>query len=178
MKKWIAGLILLVLMGCQTTNDKNSLMTEKYISYFESIMDNEIFLMHSNYYDISGEVTEGSNGKYNYFIFIDNPRVAMLEIKALAIENGVTLATSQMQPSIGLIESEKYAMVPNQVNREAGYYKGLVLSGQSDTNNLEIKLLVNFYNLDRSKNIKEFVTFNLDSEGVHFMHDAIGEDNE
>lgn len=176
MKKLLKLLITFsfLFVGCTKKNSTLDRGSQEYISYYKAIEENDVFNEDSNYYSINAELVDNGNGKYTYYIFIDDPKIAMYDIKVLAIEDGVSLSENQnMQASIGIFENSKYSMVPFQVNVESGYYKGLMLSGETNDSSKVFKLLVNWYGIDRKTSYREFISFTLDLNGIQRSHDDI-----
>ena len=116
------------------------------------------------------------SGKNIFYIFLDNPQIAMYDIKLLAIDLETTYRSSgTMAASLGIFEDDKYSLVPYQVNAQSGYYKGLMISGETTKDELDIGMLVSWYNIDRKISYREFIKFNLSLDGMIIPHDDISE---
>lgn len=176
MKKWLKLIIVFsfLFVGCSKEEPVLNRGSQDYIAYYKNIEENEIFYEESNFYQISAELVNKGNNTYNYYIFIDNPKIAMYDIKVLAVEKDVLLADSDtMQASIGIFENSGYSMIPYQVNAAEGFYKGLMLSGETDKDSIVIEMLVSWVGADRNTVYKEFISFTLDLNGIQTSHDDL-----
>lgn len=173
MQKFLKLLITFSFLFVSCTNKKGTLNSrvQEYQNYFNAIQENEIFLYESENYSISAELVDKGNNVYSYYIFIDNPKIAMYDIKVLAVEKDSSFNSNKMEASIGIFENQKYSMIPFQVNADEGYYKGLMLSGETNMNQPEFEMLVNWYSFDRQNTYREFITFTLDKTGIKLSHD-------
>lgn len=157
----------IVLTGCTKKDDKADAEAALYESYYESISSNEIFITQSNYYSLSGEIVQVSDGTYRYSIILDSPQVAMYNVVMMAVENDIPyMNATKMMPSIGILD-DQYSLVPYQSNTSRNYVKGLVISGESDTSSIDIKLLVEWTNRSHEKEFREFWSFTLDENGIN-----------
>ncbi len=170
-------IILISLFGCNIINEKpENKSTTDYQSYYKALEDNDAFISNSNNYTINAEMVKLPSGKNIFYIFLDNPQIAMYDIKILAIDLDTTYETSiTMAASLGIFEPDKYSLVPYQVNTNAGYYKGLMISGETVKDELDIGMIVNWYNSDRKGSNREFISFKLNLEGIVVPHDDISE---
>lgn len=157
----------IVLTGCTKKDDKADAEAALYESYYESISSNEIFITQSNYYSLSGEIVQINDGTYRYSIILDSPQVAMYNVVMMAVENDIPyMNATKMMPSIGILD-DQYSLVPYQSNSSRNYVKGLVISGESDTSSVNIKLLVEWTNRSHEKEFREFWSFSLDENGIN-----------
>ena len=168
-------IIITMVIGCNIIDDNPvDKSLNDYKAYYNSIEDNDYFNYESNYYSLSAEMIALSNGSYSYYIFLDNPQVAMYDIRILAIDLENDYETNEtMAASIGIFEDEKYSLIPHQVNSESGFYKGLMLSGQTTKSEINLGLLVSWYSNDREKSHREFIKITLNQEGIVIPHDEI-----
>ncbi len=171
----LAILTILLLTGCSMfpkKDDSKEKSASEYESFYKAINDHDTFSFQSNYYKLTGEIVSLPNGKYNYYIFLDNPQIAMYNIKLLAVEKGSNyLDSKNMAASLGIFGKEKYSLIPYQVFSEGGYFKGLMISGETDKNEIEIDMLVSWHGSERDKSYKEFLNFKLGIEGIIEQHD-------
>ncbi len=178
MKKFSLIFILLIsLFGCSLLNEKpEHKVGEDYEVYYKAIEENDSFLFESSNYSINAEMVSLPSGKNIFYIFLDNPQIAMYDIKLLAIDLETTYRSSvTMAASLGIFEDDKYSLVPYQVNAQSGYYKGLMISGETTKDELDIGMLVSWYNIDRKISYREFIRFNLSLDGIIIPHDDISE---
>ena len=157
-----------MLFGCNIDNKRID-PTERYMDMADLINSYDTFLDHSNYFDIHGEIDiiEESEykGKYRFYIFIDNPRIAMYDVEAMAIEKNKDYE-SQMAANIGIFDEIEYTLIPNQANPDKGYYKGIVISGISEKANTSLYVLVQWRNSEMSLLHREFFKVDVSYEGV------------
>ncbi len=163
MKKFILCLLCLLLVACSSDNSEK-IALGRYEELISQLNYNTSFQSHSEYYDLSYETVKISDNEYRYYIFIDNARIAMYDIVALALSDGVDTSTL-MQPSVGIFEDKNYTMIPNQVKKEAGFVEGLMLSGTVDDLNKKVKLLVEWYDKELLNRQVEYLEIDLLEQG-------------
>lgn len=162
MKKLFLVLILIFSLSACSSNSGTSANDADVIRYYdmiELINSYSNFSTSSNYFDISGEISE-IDGGYRYYIFIDNARVTMYDIEAIAIEKGVDYSNT-MTANIGIFESDEYHMIPNQSDIDLGYVKGVSISGFTTTENPTLYVLVQWKNKNRDTTYREFFEIDL-----------------
>lgn len=169
MKKLLLGIIVLFLLsGCTFKKDDASAQIN-YQSYYQSILDNDKFVGYSNYYAVSAERMQADDGSYRYYIFIDHPQIAMYNIRVMAIENDVPYEENRkMTPSFGILEGKDYHMIPYQINSEKGYVKGISISGDSDSEENNIKMVV-VWTDEKHNTYREYIAFTLDAEHATYV---------
>lgn len=160
MKKFLSILLsLLCLCGCGEIAKEDIDPNQRYYSLIENIQEHEGgFLSSSNYYDISVEMAKIEDG-YRYYVTIDNPRAALYDVEALAIEKDIDY-TNTMAANVGIFEESEYSLIPNQKNPDKGYVSGLVMSGISSNPETTLYIYVSFKNEDFSNIHTEY--FKLD----------------
>lgn len=153
-KLFIVSLLLLVLVGCASDNTITTGANERYLDLISQLQTREDFKSSSEYFDITTDITS-INGGYRYYITIDNAKVAMYEIEAIAIEKDVDYS-SEMAANIGLFEDTKYSIIPGQVYTREGFVKGINISGLSSNENPTVYLCVIWHNKDLSLTHREY----------------------
>lgn len=153
-------LVLLCLCGCKEAGKEDVDPNKRYFALIDSIKTRDSYFTESNYFDISTEVAP-INGGYRYYVTIDNPRAALYDVEALAIEKGVDY-TNNMAANIGIFEDKEYTMIPNQKNPDKGYVSGVVISGTTENKETTLYVYVSFKNEDYSNNHVEY--FKLDAK--------------
>ena len=126
----------------------------RYLDMVELLNTYSDFESEGEYFDISTDVA-AIDGGYRYYVFIDNPRIAMYDVEALAIEKDVDYQT-HMAANVGIFESEEYHMVPNQSDAELGYVSGLSISATSDHPDITLYILVQWKNAKRSDTYRQY----------------------
>lgn len=131
-----------MLCGCdikkQTSSDD-----DKYLNLIETLNDRTTFVEKSEYFDITTDIAK-TNDAYRYYIVIDNPKNAMYDVEAVAVEKGVNY-TLNMAANIGIFEETDYNLIPGQARPEKGYVSGLSISGVSSVPNPTLYLVVQWY---------------------------------
>lgn len=159
MKKLLLLCLSLFLFGCGSVKEKEQPANIRYKDIYKLIIDNDKFLDTSMYYDFSVDIVALKDGTYRYYVFIDNPQVAMYDIEVLMIDQDIhTLDMETMSPSIGIYENKEYNMIPYQVNIEDNFVKGLVLSGITTKKDITLKGVIQWKNSNRSITYKEYIT--------------------
>ncbi len=160
-KTVIIILILFLLVGCNSNTRK--LDEEKYntyLTYYQSILDSDTKAESSQCFDISIVVNKMDDSTYRYDVIIDEPKVAMYDIKALAVIDNLTvdIDTKNMMPSIGILDDDIYNMIPYQVNTEKGFVSGLDLSLTSEFSSLRISVLVEWKDSSGLNYVREYLS--------------------
>lgn len=159
MKKIIFAILMtLFLVSCQSSSDKYSKSPEykQYMDTVQLIEKQASFSEVSENFSVNVETTKTDSGLINYYLIIENPRATMLDVTAMVIVSGED-PEERTFPSIGIIENKEYNLVPAQVNPEAGYVEGLMLSGQTTQNPIELKLMVSWTSPTQEIQVREFI---------------------
>ena len=164
MKKLLVLLLtILCLCGCQEIATENVDPDQRYFDMINTIKEHEVFINTSNYYDVSVEMAKIDEG-YRYYVTIDNARIALYDIEAMAIEQDVDYSNT-MAANIGIFEEKEYSMIPNQKNPEKGFVSGLVMSGVSELPETTLYIYVSFKNADYSEIKTEYFKLDVKYEG-------------
>lgn len=148
-------LVVFLLSACSNDSTINKSASERYNSMIEQLSSRTDFKSSSEYFDISFDIASIENG-YRFYISIDEPKVAMYNIEAIAIEANVDYSNT-MAANIGLFEDEKYSLIPNQSYVDKGFVKGVNISGTSENANPTLYVLVVWSNKDLSVTKREFI---------------------
>jgi hypothetical protein len=163
------GLAMTMLLGgCSKSSDSSSSAAMiAYQGYYNAIEDNEKFVGSSLYYTISCEMSELPDGTHRYYIFLDEAQVAMYDVVMIAVENDVPYdQAAKMMPSVGILDSTEYTLIPYQSYTDGGYVKGLVLSGECTDASISLKVLVEWKDKNLEKTTREFLSFDLTMDGA------------
>ncbi len=166
-KSWLGCVLVagLVLSGC-TTDESESAALLRYKSYYAAIAENTDFSTSSDMYTLSAEMTEEQDGNRAYYIFVDDPQAAMYDVVVMAVENNMPYDTNvKMMPSIGVFDGP-YSMIPYQVNKKDGFVKGVVVSGSTNQESVNLKVMVEWKDRYREKVSRDFYSFALSEKGV------------
>ena len=154
-----------MLAGCFAKKD-DSVNMAAYEGFYKSIEDNDKFQEGSLYYQITAEMSTLADGSHRYYIFLDDAQIAMYDVVLLAVEDGVALTGStRMMPSIGIFESQEYSLIPNQARTDKGFVKGLVLSGETAEDSVNIKMLVEWRDKNKENAHREYLSFTVTEDG-------------
>lgn len=160
MKKLIILLMLFVLCACGVEFEKDISNEERYFDLVELIRGDQKFKAKSEYFEISTDMAK-IDGGYRYYIFIDKPRIAIYDIEAMALVDGVDY-TKVVAPSVGVLEDTFYNMVPNQTNSAKNYVSGIVLSGDTNVPHVDIKMNVQWKDKTHNNVYSEYYSFDID----------------
>ncbi|MBR2746006.1 MAG: hypothetical protein IKD99_04755 [Erysipelotrichaceae bacterium] len=159
MKKMLVLLVCLIMLaGCH--NEIKQMDEEKYNVYltnYQSILDSEEKKSSSPNFDIQ-LVRNDLVDKYRYDLIIDNPKIALYNVKVLMIVDNTTrtIETDRMMPSLGMLENREYNLIPYQVDLSKNCYAGLNLSVLDYEPNIHVSVMVSYTNRDKNKNYREF----------------------
>ena len=175
MKKMMTCLLaLMMLCGCKQ-QDENIVSEEKlakYSSYYRTVLENENFESGSRYFDIYAEFHKSEEGSVIYYVYLDNAQIAMYDVEVIAIENMEPYQESQMMPTKGIFEDQKFSMIPYQYNVNAGYVKGFAISGDVDAKDVQLNIMVTWKDSTRLNVSREFFEFNNLEAGAMGSHEG------
>ena len=158
---------LLLISGC-SKKDPNQVSTEKmqlYTAYYKSIMEMDRFQEKSDFYDLEVVMNQLPDGTYRYYVILDNPQVAMVDVEMLVIDEAVDYSqTAVIAPSVGLLENEEYSLIPHQVYPKLGYVKGLMASGESASPTVNLNVLVLWKDYAKLKETRQYLQLTGDFE--------------
>ncbi|MDD2591683.1 MAG: hypothetical protein PHP11_00705 [Erysipelotrichaceae bacterium] len=157
-------LLLILLMGCSDNNESSdSIKLENYAYIYQTITDNDTFNTTTEHFDMNVVMSQIDDQNYRYDIIIDDPKVAMYDIKMMAVENNIDYSlANKMMPSIGIFDEEEYNMVPYQINTELGYVKGLIISGKTDAPVVNLKIRITWKDYTKVFESKEYFNLTVD----------------
>ncbi len=164
LKRILAALILVcALSGCGRKENERKLeeeMYQAYLTYYQALLDTTEKAARAQEFSTGIVVNQLEDGKYRYDLIIDEPKVAMYDVEALAVirTQEETISTEKMMPSVGIFD-DFYNMVPNQVYKDMGYVAGVVLSLTSSEPQVRIDLIVCWQDKERTTVYKRFLTF-------------------
>ena len=166
---------LLLISGC-SKKDPNQISTEKmqlYTAYYKSIMEMHRFQDKSDFYDLEVVMNQLPDGTYRYYVILDQPRVAMVDVEMLVVDAAVDYSqTSVIAPSVGLLENEDYSLIPNQVYPELGYVKGLMASGETTSPIVSLNVMVLWKDYAKLKESREYLQLMGDFENQNTTPEA------
>lgn len=152
-------MLSICLVGCKDNKTIDNFANEKYIDMVELLNQRLDFKDSSEFFDISGDISKINDG-YRFYIVVDNVKTAMYNVEVLAIEKNVDY-NEVMAANIGIFEKNKYSLIPNQVNPEDGFVKGVSVSGISNGPVDTYYVLVQWHNKDLSITSREYIKLNI-----------------
>ena len=161
--------LLFLVAGCSKKPNEQEIKLEKYASMYQTITDNDSFLSEAQDYSLQVTMSKQGYRSYRYDVTIDDPKVAMYAIEVMAIENDTEYdLANKMMPTLGILDDAVYNMVPYQHDVERGYVKGLILSGETDDQVLNLKIRVSYkdYLLVNEKRDYYSITIDYESQFV------------
>lgn len=136
---------LLLLSGCtlkSSPTDQYNTKMDEYETYYTEVYSNGRYEEDSPYFSLHCEMTQVEDGSYRYYVIVDETVIAMYNVMMIAVENGVSYEDcDRMMPSFGIFES-RVSLIPGQVNKQDGYVKGITISGECDSDHIDLLLLV------------------------------------
>jgi len=155
-------LALLLLAGCNKNNTRQ-LDEERFETYkilYKNILTEENKLTKSQNYDIELVVNKIGDDLYRYDVIIDNPRVVMYAVKALAVVDDLSdeINTEIMMPSIGILDENRKNMMPYFVNAEKEFVDGIILSLTTNSPQARVGVMVEYIDSSRINSNREYLT--------------------
>lgn len=155
MKKWIVIIVCFFLCGCKAnTEETNSTdkQYKEYKTYVDTLDKQTKFASEDANFTTRVIVNETNKGNYRYDIIIDNPTIAMYNIKVVAsIDDSETTS----YPTLGILDEESFALIPGVIDKTKNIYKGINLSGISSKKQATIKIYITFSTSEEGTELEE-----------------------
>lgn len=119
-------LIVIVLCGCTGKLSENNLIYNSYIEELKELNNNT---SSNNIVDIDIELEKNTDDEMTYRITIDNPKVKLRQVEAIAYHE---IKTDDVFPSIGVFD-EKLNLIPGLEKNDGKNVKGMILVGYIKT---------------------------------------------
>lgn len=140
---WLVGLMLISCLQACYKDETTNLKMESYKLHYNMVESHTNFKQKSTFFSISSEMVKKNHG-YVYYIFIDQAKVEMNQVVVMVVENDIPYQQNpKMMPSSGIFDRPS-SLIPHQINKERGYVKGIVLSGESKEKKIKVEVLVEF----------------------------------
>ena len=131
-------LSIFLLCGCLPAKEEHI----SYDDYLKIKSQLELCDSFDSYYNFEVSlVFNPINNQYRYDVIIDNPATPMYNIVAVAYAGE---DDDSICPNIGLFDVTPYHLVPDYIDKENGFYKGVNLSGMVNKTT-GVKLYVSYY---------------------------------
>lgn len=150
-KKLIFLLLIVSITAC--SSPQVSKEEKLYDRYYQKLLKQDVFETNTSDFSLM-LVTNKLNKKYRYDLIVKDTQISMYKIRMLAI---ISKDTASSNPSLGILEDNKFSLIPNYVDKTNGYYKGVNLSGITKNKKFTVKLLISYYATKSSK--KEIVRY-------------------
>ncbi len=166
-----------LISGCHRQSEED-IYRVNYEAYCRSLAEATKFSPMSKYYSVSGAMSELPDGTYRYYVFVDEPKVAMFDVVVLAVESGMEYASSgKMMPSSGIFGTP-CSMIPYQVNKENGYVKGIMLNGECAEDHVSLRVMVEWKDRTRKNTNREFIELSLSMAEDPYVPEETSEETE
>lgn len=173
MRKIIILLILsIILVGCKDSKAVNNAQDSMYTAYYSAIKDNANYLNKSTYFNLSAQLSELPDGTYLYYVFVDEPHVAMYDVRSMVMPTTykMPIVNDYTLPTVGILDSVVVNLIPNQVNAELGYQKGVVLSGVCDSQEVILDMAITWNNEKKTDYFREFYRISVNLNGYEIVN--------
>lgn len=151
-----------LLSGCTNKKEKQAEAMSNYISFRDSIIDNNNGETTDIPFSHKLEVDKLSDGTYEYVITIYDAKVAMYNIEWMiydrSIDNGKNEA---IFPTYGIIDDDTkdFTMLPFQSRKEKNFVSGMQLSGISQTPKMTLNILVTWKDYSKTNTYQAFFNY-------------------
>lgn len=168
MKKiFLTMLVLLLVTGCNSNAKEYEEKEKLYIAYWEKILNNDKFIeipvdsesFKTDNYTLTATLTKGEGSINQYTVILDKPYQALYDVKMLVVDNLNDISLKDLKPSIGILDSTVYNMIPNQTNKERGYVSALSAVGDTTETELTLYILVSWSDITLLNTYYEYYSF-------------------
>lgn len=167
-KKIILLIFCISLVSCKTNTSKEDNNKVEYNNYKKILEENTGKNSSNLLFDVSIKLRKIKE-KYFYNIIINDPKVAMKNVKIMVINSK---APKDLALTVGILNNEIVSLIPFQSDKDNGVIKGISLNGESKTNTFDLNMLITFDDDENTKKYKYFVNFKINNGKI------VGEINE
>lgn len=144
-------IICLCLVGCVVPEKTTDKFSEQFKNYENKLIQHKNFETSSNEFSIKLILNKVTETQTRYDIIIDSPKINMYYLQAIAkVEND----NQNSLPTLGILETEKFSLLPGVVDKNQDIYRGVNLSGITEEKEISVVVYLTFYN-DKNKNEKQ-----------------------
>lgn len=150
--------MLLLLSGCNKRSKQEEESMKNYETFINAVINNKGIETKSIPFDYRLVQQKLDDGSYEYEVQIDNPRVAMYDIQAIAV-NQANDSNTNVYPCIGILGkdiSESFNLIPYQSNPNLDYWKGIGLNGISKDKQFTLNVMVSWKDSTRANKYSVF----------------------
>ena len=137
MKKIFFSILCIVLLfGCQK---EDMTYYDQYLNIKDQLLNQEIF---DDDYNFNIRVIYNFiDQEYRYDVIIDEPTETMYNLVVLSY---VDEDDDEMCPNLGIFDYDSYHLIPNFIDKDNNYYKGVQVSGMCQDDTL-VKVYVSYF---------------------------------
>lgn len=164
MRKKVLWMLLafLFITGCSNSHSNNSESIQNYESYVDAVLSNAGSVSKNIPFDYSMSVVHQEDRSYQYEIVISNPRIAMYNVQAIAV-NPAQDSNENVYPCLGLLGEDAniaFHMIPYQANGLRNYVSKIFLDGVTNENQFTIYVMVTWKDSSLTTTNRAFFTCN------------------
>lgn len=151
-------LCILLLAGCSNSNVQDEESVKNYEAFINAVINNKGIQSTFIPFDYALVQQQQADGFYQYEVQISNPRVAMYDIQAIAVDPAIDSNTN-IYPCISLLgkdAKQAYYMIPYQSNPSLGYIEMIGLNGISKEKQFTLNVLVSWKDSSRANTYRAF----------------------
>lgn len=157
---------LLLLTGCSQHHKEEQESIKNYESFIDAVLNNGGSVSKIIPFDYTFNVVKQKDNSYQYEVIISNPRVAMYNIQAIAVDPALD-SNSNVYPCLGLLGDDATAsfnMIPYQANGERGFVRKIYLDGVSSEDQFTLQVMVTWKDSSLVNTNRVFFTCNYTQE--------------
>lgn len=154
-KLLILLMVIFFVTGCNSTpsnEDTTDQLYKEYQNYINKLESSASFEAQADIFDTRIVLNATNKGNYRYDIIIDNPKIEMYNIKIVACIDDGKEAT---YPTLGILETATFTMIPGIIDKENNIYKGINLSGISSTKEAKIRFYLTYTTTKEDTKVQE-----------------------
>ena len=164
MRKIVLWVLLLVLFmtSCSSSHSKDSKSIQNYESYVDAVLSNAGSVTKNIPFDYKMSVVHQEDQSYQYEIVISNPRIAMYNIQAIAVDPALD-SNENVYPCLGLLGEDAdtaFHMIPYQANGPRNYVNKIYVDGVTNESQFTIYVIVTWKDSTLTTTNRAFFTCN------------------
>ena len=152
----------LLLTGCGDAHKEEQESIKNYESYVDAVLNNKGSESKIIPFDYKLSVFKQKDNSYQYEIIISNPRVAMYNIQAIAVDPALD-SNSNVYPCLGLLGDDaktSFNMIPYQANGARNFVSKIFLDGISEHDQFTLQVMVTWKDSKLVNTSRVFFTCN------------------
>lgn len=137
-------LCLFLLSGCANKKMEDKENVKNYESFIDAVLNNKGIESKVIPFDYKLNVYKQKDKTYQYEVVISNPRIAMYNIQAIAVDPALN-SNENVFPCIGLLGDDakiSFKMIPFQANGALEFVKKIGLDGVSNKDQFTLQVMV------------------------------------